>query len=147
MCIALILITIFSQLSGPTASFPRPRPPDGEEFQPFFPPSQPQTHAHVKARKRCCGAQPAALKRRPSPSSRLYEGLMKVWNGCQRGLRGNALICEACAELWAGVGRIWSLKQTRPPPPPPPSSPPRLRLHAANFCRRPGPGGWMMAMP
>lgn len=38
------------------------------------------------------------------------------------GVTGNALICEACNELWAGVARIWSLNS----------------LTAESGCTRPG---------
>lgn len=71
-------------------------------------------------------------RKRTSELSAISE-YNKSWDRCQRGLRGNALIC---ADLQARFRRIWSLKKTHFP---------RLRLHAANFCRR--PGGWMMAMP
>lgn len=41
--------------------------------------------------------------------------LMKLRMDVGGGFRGNALIWEACAELWAGAGRIWSQKQTTKP--------------------------------
>lgn len=48
--------------------------------------------------------------------------LMKLRMDVGGGFRGNALIWKACAELWAGAGRIWSQKQT-------------TKLHAAKLLQ------------
>ncbi|KAL7369963.1 hypothetical protein ABVT39_014499 [Epinephelus coioides] len=81
------------------------------------------------------GAKLRRRRKRP-PELSAVSGFNESWDGCQRGFRGNALICEACAELCVGLGRIWSLKQT---------SSSGLTLRRANSHRR--PDGWMMAMP
>lgn len=92
-------------------------------------------HTHVKPQMLPLNVE---LRHRHKPTSELsaISAYNKSWDRCQRGLRGNALICKACADLQARFRHIWSLKKTHFP---------RLRLHAANFCRH--PGGWMMAMP
>lgn len=56
------------------------------------------------------------------PGFEPHWDLMKPRMDVGGGFRGNALIWEACAELWAGAGRIWSQKQT-------------TRLHAAKLLQ------------
>lgn len=116
---------------GPTASFPRSQMERNSSL-----PLQRQPHAHVKPQTMASSGAELSHRRKRASELLAISGFNESWDGCQRGFRGNALICEACAELRAGVGRIWSLKQTSFPGP---------RLHTANFCRR--PDGWMMPMP
>lgn len=125
MCVALILITIVSQLAVPLPHFLVPR------WRGISAATNARTCQTTNNAVERRGAQPLAQNGRQLSA---VSGFNESWDGCQWGFRGNALICEACAELWAGVGRIWSLKQT---------SFPCLRLHTANFCRR--PDGWVMA--
>lgn len=127
MCIASILITIFSQLAVPLPHFLVPR---WREI-PASPYLRKHTYTHVQPQTMPLSvAELSRLRKRPSKLLAI-SGFNESRDGCQRGFRGNALICEACTELWAGVRCIWSLKQT---------SFPGLRLHAADFCRR--SDGW-----